>query len=70
MRFLEKYNRSSIFQIKKFYDPSFYKFQEFQQNFRRIFHRNIVQDFATKILKGVFAKNERGYRLNAIKKPF
>ena len=24
----------------------------------------------TQILKGVFAKNERGYRLNAIKKRF
>ena len=34
-------------------------------------NQNIFKNsFASKLLKGVFAKNERGYRLNAIKKRF
>ena len=38
----------------------------FGELYRRTKPRGVRNDF----LKGVFAKNERGYRRNAIKKPF
>ena len=47
------------------------------QSFRRIsgrvskrVSRRVSRGFSRRVLKGVFAKNERGYRLNAIKKRF
>ena len=65
--------RSELFFMLDFYIRIYPDFETFTQtkinvNFPTSTHFCLKKYFQALMLKGVFAKNERGYRLNAIKK--